>query len=345
MWIQWLFSYIQYVKSVELSEINLPTWTWLGRALSRNRHITELTIIRCNVDWVAVGDGLQSNQSIQKLNLTRNDLRGNAMSSLAPSIRQIPYLTELSFSVCRLGSAEINILSEALLGRSEDTLEVLNLGHNRFGDIDLDELVLALTGLRTLSAVSLMYNEIGPRGCYSISKLLENRESNLKQKHLDDNLIDDEYVTTFADALAKNTKLTELALGLNDDITTVGWLALLKLVSDGSSINGVIKSNHTLQSLGLYCDTSHTGFDDYNLLHLANIHRQISNAKPNASHINAMWTRVKCVKQCELECGCRMILHFYIAASCANVTEFEEKIATLDDFEDLPSLVRKCSAD
>ena len=80
---------------------------------------------------------------------------------------------------------------------------------------------LFITG-RYLSKVNLNDNGIVPRGCASTSQLLGNRESNLKVLSLYGNLIDDESVTTFADALGKNTKLTELDLGGNDGITAVG---------------------------------------------------------------------------------------------------------------------------
>ena len=79
--------------------------------------------------------------------------------------------------------------------------------------------------------------------------------------HLNGNLINDESVSTFADVLTKNMKLTKLDLDQNNDITAVEQLALLKLVCDGSSINGVINFNHTLQSLGYY-NSSDIRFDD-----------------------------------------------------------------------------------
>lgn len=259
-----ILGYNEYVELVRLSGCTLPTWTWLGRALGQNASITELNIGWCNVDMVAVSDGLQRNQSIRKLILGNFNLPGHGMSCLATSLRQIPSLTELSLEGCSLGSPEIDILSEALLGRSQDTLEALHLRGNGFGDINLDGLISALNGSRNMSKVNLDQNEIGPRGCASISMLLQNSESNLKELHLNDNLIIDESVTTFANLLAKNAKLAELALGENDGITTVGWLALLKLVCDGSSINGVINSNHTLWWLG---DITHAiGADDNHLL-------------------------------------------------------------------------------
>ena len=57
----------EYVDAVKLCYCVFLTWTWFGRALGRNVSITQLTIGTCDVDWVALSYGLQSNQSIQKL--------------------------------------------------------------------------------------------------------------------------------------------------------------------------------------------------------------------------------------------------------------------------------------
>lgn len=78
---------------------------------------------------------------------------------------------------------------------------------------------------------------------------------------------------------------------------------------------------------------------------LATSYSQIPNDEPNASHASATWKRVPCVKQGESECGCRMILHFYIAAFCNSLVEFEHKIDKLNGVEDLSSRVRSWAVD
>ena len=78
---------------------------------------------------------------------------------------------------------------------------------------------------------------------------------------------------------------------------------------------------------------------------LSNSSAQISNDYPDASDASATWTRVTCVKQGEAECGCRTILHFYIAAYCTTLVEFEKKIGKLDRVLELPSRVRSWAVD
>ena len=66
------------------------------------------------------------------------------MSSLALLLISNPSLKVIALCFCNLGPAGINILSNAILNRSNDTLQRLNLSNNNFGDMDLDQLVFAL---------------------------------------------------------------------------------------------------------------------------------------------------------------------------------------------------------
>jgi len=162
---------------------------------------------------------------------------------------------------CNIGPGSINILSNALLNRSEDTLKVLRLSRNHFSDIDLDELVLVLGRSRKLTSLGLGHNGIGLRGCTSLARLLGNQDSNLTDFHLSANSIDDESAIILADSLAKNTKLRFLCLEGNNGITTPGWSSILKIVCNSSSINDVMNSNHNLFHLGMSADDHKRTFD------------------------------------------------------------------------------------
>ena len=114
--------------------------------------------------------------------------------------------------ICNLGPVSINMLSNALLNCAEDTLENLNLRWKDFSDMDLDELILALSRSRNLTRLSLNGDRIGIKGCTSPAKLLRNHESNLQYLYLGRNSIDDDSAIILADSLAKNTKLRSLPL-------------------------------------------------------------------------------------------------------------------------------------
>ena len=62
---------------------------------------------------------------------------------------------------------------------------------------------------------------------------------------------------------------------------------------------------------------------------------------PNTEHEDAAWSSIECVQQTETECGCRVILHVFIAMHSNNAKEYERKIQRLMDVENLPRQNRK----
>ena len=113
------------------------------------------------------------------------------MNSLALFLSNNPNLkfTTITLGYCNLGPASINNLPTALLNHAEDTLESLNLNINHFGDVDLDQLVLAVNKSTKLKRLCLTATRIGIQGCRSLTKLLGNQESNLERLDLDQNSI------------------------------------------------------------------------------------------------------------------------------------------------------------
>ena len=224
----------------------------LGDILGQNTNVEELMLWCFSLDGVWLGAGLQKNRCIQKFELVGIDFQDNAnMTSLAPFLSHNPSLKNVTLVACNLGPSSINILSNALSNRLEDTLEYLDLCGNHIGDIELDELCLALSRSRKLSSLGLMNNGIGLKGCTSLAKLLVNQDSNLTYLHLDINSIDDESAVILADSLAKNKKLEYLTLKGNNAIATAGWSSILKLVCNSSIINNTMNSNHDLFHLGM----------------------------------------------------------------------------------------------
>jgi len=151
-------------------------------------------------------------------------------------------------------------------------LERLNLDNNNLGDCNLDQLVTALSTCTKLTSLSLCENGIDQRGCTSLAPLLRSLESpNLKHLYLRGNPIDDEGIEILSVSLFNNTKLRILDLHGNNNISESGWMTLLKLVCNTSSITAVKDSNHTVYCLWLVRDTrnaviSALGVDKANLL-------------------------------------------------------------------------------
>ena len=248
-------------------------WKRLGVILGHNIYVEELKLIGDNRQNLNVSDlfiGLQMNKHISKLSLVGINLGGNSMNKLAPFLSNNPLLKKIDLSGCNIGTASIDILSNALLRRSEDTLENIDLNENNFGDINLDMLVRPLIKCSRLKLLLLRYNYIGINGCTSLANLLKNGESNLAHMDLSNNLIDNKCFIALTISLAgnKKTKLKTLQLWGNNGITASGWVALLKLVCNFSSINNVVESNHNLHNMPttLRILVRTLGIDDAHLL-------------------------------------------------------------------------------
>ena len=71
----------------------------------------------------------------------------------------------------------------------------------------------------------------------------------LEEFHIGNNILNDQVIVSFSDALAHNNKLWVLDLSDVDGVTELGWNALINLLFNQSSIDGAYNSNHTLEEL------------------------------------------------------------------------------------------------
>ena len=102
---------------------------------------------------------------------------------------------------------------------------------------------------KKLIHLSLHSNNLKNDGCREIAKLLRRRDTAVVILDLSNNGIGDEGVAALVDALQNNTKLMEISLTENCDISQKGQNMFLKLVNDISSVEATLRSNHTLTSI------------------------------------------------------------------------------------------------
>ena len=252
----------------------VKAWKRVGEILSTSTFVTSVRTLAnglydLDMPWLCAG--LQYNKNIKDFTFCGIDLGGaTKMNSLAPFLSNSRSLREITLFKCSVGQAAIDIFANALMNRTTDTLKSLDLFGNNLGDCNLDRLITSLSTCTKLISLSLCSNGIGQGGCNSLAQLLKSPESNLECLHLDDNSIDDETVKILSGSLTNNTKLRRLYLDGNN-ITASGWMSLLELVCDTSSITAVKDSNHTIYCLWLVKDPrnaiiSALGVDKSNLL-------------------------------------------------------------------------------
>ena len=210
------------------------------------------------------------NSTIEKLEFSLTMFDYRITKALASWLTSNKSLKDLSFWRCHgdsqvygtgMGSAEVNVLSNALSKRSGNSLERFSLNSmtSHPGNIDLKVLVPALMKHTKLKYLGLVYAEIGRRGCTSIAKLLEYPKSILEELDLSNNQIDDGCAIMLANSLSQNRTLTKLEMKFDDDdridssngpFSRPVFTAMLKLVCNTSSVTNIVKSNHTLAYLG-----------------------------------------------------------------------------------------------
>ena len=230
---------------------NNRAWRRLGEILAQNTCLKRLTISGGNLDVVGLCIGLENNKHIQAITFREIDLSDpEKMHALAQFLRNNPSLEEIQLPDCKLGHASCNILSAALDARSLDTLRSLNLDRNHVGDIAVDRLIQVLRQSEKVEILSLDRNGIGQRGCASIATMLKDPQSNLQRIWLAGNHLTDESLITLAHSLADNTRLAQLSVGVNNQITFAGWTVVKDLVCNTTRVTDVVRSNHTLKFVG-----------------------------------------------------------------------------------------------
>lgn len=133
------------VTRLELSwddDLSRRAWRRLGHILGETHNCGRIGAHVGDVD-VAELHGLQINSIIKKIRFSGIDLQdAEMMRSFAPFLASNPHLKVIRLATCNLGLHGINILSNSLSNRSEDTLEGLDLSNTIASDIDLDSSVL-----------------------------------------------------------------------------------------------------------------------------------------------------------------------------------------------------------
>ena len=217
------------IKSLKL----LLSSTWdekalerMGEILGHNSTLEELKLNGTNTDVALLCSGLQYNQCVEKIRFNGINLCNiEQMTSLTPFVTNNTLLKKIDLSFCNIGEASLDILSDALLNRSDDTLESINLSDNNWGDIDLDKLVVALMKCKSLKLLLLKSNGIGQKGCTSLAKLFKNKESNLRHFDVSHNFIEGKGAFLLAESLVGNMTLQTLQMWGRTGITTQGWVS------------------------------------------------------------------------------------------------------------------------
>jgi hypothetical protein len=228
----------------------------LTDALAVNGSLMELGL-NCNQGVIAAGwdifcTGLRNPISVLKrLDLSSNSINDQVINSLVESIMvNNLVLQELDLSVSNNVTAMGWEPLSAVLQSPNSAIKVLRLGGNSFNDHTLASYVDALVDNSKLREFRLNGNRnVTAAGWDSFSAVLRNPTLVLEELYMGNNILNDQVIVSLADALTHNNKLRVLDLSNVAGLTELGWNALINLLFNQSSINGVFNSNHLLEQL------------------------------------------------------------------------------------------------
>ena len=232
----------------------------LGSSIGTNNHLETLhfdgtlspaladTNSELNVQFF---DGLKDNLSVQTVILQHCDISGLSGNGILTAFKErASILTELSLSNCDLGNEGTGFLVSTLERCTH--LKTLDLPQNNIDNAMLARIVSVISGQGELETLRLNGNIIGGSvGCNTLANLLEDPQCNLETLELKDNQLDANGAIAFATALSRNSKLQNLLLFGNGNLTELLRLAFLQVLCDTSSVNATFLSNHTLTNIGI----------------------------------------------------------------------------------------------
>ena len=223
-------------------------WELLGRYIANNTHLIKIDLCHRNLTdqkMALLFSGLRRSDSLQRLDLGRNGFGLDVVRSMIPFLEASPQLLCLNLSNNNNFNSDcFEVLISSLDGKS---MEELYFGSCNITDIS----ALNVYNIPNLQRLSLSGNSIGREGFITLSNLLKREGSTLTNLLLRHTGIGDEGVEILANSLKDNTKLRELGLENNNNITVKGRRVLLKLLVDVSSIESTYNSNHSLTSCHL----------------------------------------------------------------------------------------------
>jgi hypothetical protein len=100
--------------------------------------------------------------------------------------------------------------------------------------------------------IDICNNNIDSLGAVTIAEYLES-DPPIERLSLGCNRLNDDDAILILQALKRNTNLCEIYLHTNN-LTSIGVKALLSCVFDGSNLNAISESNHTVTEMDLFDD-------------------------------------------------------------------------------------------
>jgi len=211
-----------HIENVEMKEERLAALVAIfrsGRATNSIEHIDFDNVNLCGKGIVYLSKLIEISLELREFRLRHNRIDNmESARCLSSSLKSHVCIKHLDLSHCDLGSNP-EILSVFLL---QSDIEYINLESNNINSLGAVKIAEYIGGDPPIRRIDLDYNRLNDDDAILISQ-----------------------------ALRRNTNLKTINMHSNN-FTSIGVKALLKCVFDGSSLNAISESNHTLERLVLF---------------------------------------------------------------------------------------------
>ena len=181
--------------------------------LSWNSHFidTDCTIVSFSqknikdIDVRILAKLLSKNETVTKLNLSRNRITGNGAESISKCIESNKSLKEIDISGNKIADIGLGKIVVAL--QTNQTLQNLNISHNNMSDVGAVAISECLRNNHTLQYLNMSHNKVSDNGIINIGKALQVNKS-LLIFDISYNNISDSGVFSFSDYLKKKKRIS-----------------------------------------------------------------------------------------------------------------------------------------
>jgi len=210
----------------------------LSSGLNRNGTLTELDLsgsLGCTrltrltaIGWHAIFDALKSATCvINTLNLGSNHISDTALPPLMSALSNNNTIKDLKLSLMKNSNAFLQAMIQFLQSPS-CMLESITLAQNNLDDEKIESLANALANNCRLKKLNLWCNmSVTPAGWHTLFQLLQHPSCELESLDIGANNLTDETVESLASAISNGSRLRELNLSFNTNVSFAAWQVLI----------------------------------------------------------------------------------------------------------------------
>eukprot|EP00980_Cylindrotheca_fusiformis_P000617 scaffold154_cov129-Cylindrotheca_fusiformis.AAC.34 len=228
----------------------------------------------------AIASLLNHNDSLKELNLSSNNLGTRGVKIIAPALQSNTCLESLNLSNNKINSKGGNVIAKAIENAAASNIRILDISSNKIGDAGIHSFAKILTMDKQIEGFLAACTNLGPEGALHLANVLEfnyklrhlnlqgnqigsvgveflfeglakNQSTALEKFDISYNSIGSEGAACVAQALTKNSKLTQLSL-CGNGIGSRGCQDIAEALKYNLSLRELSLTNNQIESCGAF---------------------------------------------------------------------------------------------